>query len=135
MKKGFTLLELIIVVIILGILVSIAIPRFTGGTEKSRITEAISLLGSLRPANERYAAGNSGSYLVNGTCTGLDTTWTTLKNFGTPVCSDAANGVITMTRTGGAYSIQINATGCLCCNNIVGTPCAGYGMAVCPACQ
>ncbi|MBM3248300.1 MAG: prepilin-type N-terminal cleavage/methylation domain-containing protein [Candidatus Omnitrophica bacterium] len=135
MKRGFTLLELIIVVIILGILVSVATPRFTGGTEKSRLTEAFSLLGALRPANERYAAGSGGSYLVNGTCTGLDTTWTTLKNFGIPACSDPAAGIIRMTRTDGSYSVQINAAGCLCCNNIVGTPCAGYGMAVCPACM
>jgi len=128
-------LELIIVVIILGIIVSIAIPRFTGGTEKGRATEAMSLLGDLRTANERYAAANNGNYLVEASCTGLDTTWTTIKNFGAPACSGAGTGTITMTRTGGAYSLQIDATGCLCCNNLVGTPCNSYGFAVCPACQ
>ncbi len=40
-KKGFTLIELIVVIAILGILAAVLIPRFTGFTEKARATQAM----------------------------------------------------------------------------------------------
>jgi len=53
-KKGFTLLELLIVVIILGILASIALPQYTSTIEKARSGEAIINVGSIRTALDRY---------------------------------------------------------------------------------
>lgn len=53
--KSFTLIELIIVVIIVGILARLAIPRFQRNIERARMAEAISTLKSVRDAQMRYA--------------------------------------------------------------------------------
>jgi len=52
-KKGFTLLEIIIVVIIVGVLASLALPRLFSTVEYSRSTEAFSALTSIRSSMER----------------------------------------------------------------------------------
>lgn len=65
-KGGFTLLELLVVVIIVGILAAIAIPQFAKTMEKSRISEANSILGSIRTAEMAY-------YQEKNTYTGTST--------------------------------------------------------------
>ena len=50
MKKGFTLIELIVVIIIVGILASIGMTQYTKVVEKGRAAEARSVLGALRTA-------------------------------------------------------------------------------------
>ncbi len=54
-QKGFTLIELMIVVAIIGILAAIAIPAYNDYTARSQITEPISLMGGLKtPIAEYY---------------------------------------------------------------------------------
>lgn len=54
LKRGFTLLEVLIVVIIIGVLVAIALPQYTTTLEKSKSAEAVANVGSLKAALDRY---------------------------------------------------------------------------------
>jgi len=53
-NQAFTLLEVLIVVIIIGILAAIALPQYVNTIEKARSAEATSNIGALRSSVERY---------------------------------------------------------------------------------
>ena len=55
-RKGFTLVELVIVIVIVGILSIVAVPIYRGYTRKAMGTEAKSLLGSIQTAQKVYYA-------------------------------------------------------------------------------
>ncbi len=48
MRKGFTLLEIIVVIVILGIMATLAVAQYTKMVEKSRGAEARTILGNIR---------------------------------------------------------------------------------------
>jgi prepilin-type N-terminal cleavage/methylation domain-containing protein len=58
-KKGFTLLELIVVIIIIGILATLGFAQYTKTLEKGRTAEAKLMLGQIRKAQEAYYLENT----------------------------------------------------------------------------
>ena len=127
-EDGFTLMELIFAIIIIGILAALAIPRFSDTIEKSRITEAINILGSLRNAQEVYNLEN-GAYTA--TIGSLDVTIPASNNFQAPTTAEA-NPIASIQRNAGGYNytLTIDIDGTVKCTGV--TPaniCARLGCA------
>lgn len=103
-RKGFTLLELLMVVVILGILGAVAIPQYLKLAEKTRMSEAIAILGAIRSSQIRYHADPANLSSFATTLANLD--------FDPTVAADVAGAVIftyTTTTTGEARAVR-NAT-------------------------
>jgi prepilin-type N-terminal cleavage/methylation domain-containing protein len=68
-RKGFTLIELVIVIAILGILALYAVPKYQGLIEEARSSEARAQLGTVRSALGIQYAKNHGVYpaVLDGT--------------------------------------------------------------------
>lgn len=56
--RGFTLIELMVSVAIIGILLAVAIPLYTDYVTRSRLSEAFSALGGAQPAAEQFWSNN-----------------------------------------------------------------------------
>ena len=67
LQKGFTLIELMIVVAVIGILAAIAIPNYTAYVQRGKAAEATSNLANLRVQMEQFYQDNR-TY-VGGPCT------------------------------------------------------------------
>jgi len=128
-QQGFTLIELMIVVAIIGILAAVAIPAYSDYTKKAKLTELVQSTAALKadvevciqendndPANcdagtgglptNLFADANAGGAASTGTCDGKQTGYLS----GTKIvnCKTLSNGIIT---TWSAKGIVSNRAG------------------------
>lgn len=95
-NRGFTLIELMITVAIIGILASIAVPSYRDYILRGKIAEATSTLSDLRVRMEQYYQDNR-SYVSSGTTCGV--AMPTHQYF-TFTCANATATTYTLTATG-----------------------------------
>ncbi|UCD15870.1 MAG: prepilin-type N-terminal cleavage/methylation domain-containing protein [Candidatus Omnitrophota bacterium] len=126
-SKGFTLIELMVVVLIISLLAAFGLPQYNKAVEKSRAAEAINILYALRGAQLRYAAEFDDT---TDDPAQLDIGYTTLKHFKEPPTLIAgvdpevnADRVVASlerredTAYGGEYMVHIRANGNITCSN------------------
>ena len=122
-NAGFTLTEMIIVVITLGVVAGFALPSYTKALQKARERDAITQLAVIHAANTLYRS-RVGTYYVNpsGTVNDINTnlgisiipgdnTYTYSSNDGTTFTASATDGNYTIEADEGAL---INGTNPCC---------------------
>ncbi len=81
-KQGFTLIELMVVIVIIGVLASLAIPRFTEASSKAKAAEAPRVIASWESAylalvaeTGEVTSSNSDQLIFNAAAVGSDSKW------------------------------------------------------------
>ena len=117
---GFTLVQLAVVVVIIGVLAAFAVPRFMDSVERSKAAESYNYLATVHSAQEHYHA-RQGQYSTDLTKLDVKLTTPTYFTVGTVDVPATATSIetgweLTLTRTGaaagyGAYTVIFNQDG------------------------
>ncbi len=116
-QKGFTLIELMIVIAIIGILAAIAIPAYQDYTIRSKVSEGLNLAGAAKLAvSETY--DSLGAFVATNVSYGLPSAASISGNYVSSVA--ATNGTVTIT-----YNQNLGGTANGTTINLVATTNAG----------
>jgi type IV pilus assembly protein PilA len=133
-ESGFTLVELLVVMLILGLLAAIAIPSFFNQRDKARDADAKSAARTAQTAMETYATDHQGSY-AGATPAALVTIENTLSDVGArltvpSVTAESYTVQVASTNTPNVFRITRNADGTtdLECDNDGNDGCPANGV-------
>ena len=99
-QKGFTLIELMIVVAIIGILAAVAIPAYQDYTKRAKMSEVVGFAASAKTAVSE-AFQSTGALPVGNQAAGLDTTATNISS----------KYVESVTVTNGVIAVAVKGSG------------------------
>ena len=114
-ERGFTLAEVLVCVMIIGVLAAIATPQYFKVVERDKATEAVDLLLSLAGAQDRYSA-KYGAFCIDtiANCPGFDLIPAPMTYFSPPpafiVGSTAGSWKLILTRAAPLPSMWSNYT-------------------------
>ena len=124
-EEGFTLVELLVVMLILGLLAAIAIPSFFNQRDKAKDADAKAGVRTAQTAIESYATDNGGSYL-GATALDLEEIETTLVDVNlqdpTALADDAYTVTVIAEDTENEFSITRASTGDVSYTCVLGAP-------------